>query len=295
MRKLIFAGACICACAAHATEAESRGFSFFMALGQQHLNYEETSGILPVETSVDVDNPMLITGALYALDDCWLFSLDATTTFAPDTTTEKWQATTDNFAGTPLTSSELQRNQFKLQQTDTRLLAHYRVHEQWFAITGPAFRTTTFKRFAFRAGPDNATTIIDGQVVDESTSEILWHVGVALESEQVRNSRSHYSLRLYGGVPVWREVENTLLTSHVFDDTNGYDLTLEARYSYAVHPHVHVGLWGQYIVSERDSQKSCTQNTGANSPVCGAGHSQVELPESSLRGLGYGIELLWKL
>ncbi len=294
MRKLFFATTCLCAMPVSAEE-DSRGYSFFMALGQQHLNYKEESSILPVKTSVDIDNPLLITGALYAINDKFLVALDAAATFAADTTTEQWEATSSSFGGTPLTSSVLQENQFKLQQTDTRLLLHYRMKDQWFAITGPAFHTSTFKRFAFVPGPDNATNIVDSQVVEESASEILWLAGVALESEQLKNSRTHYSVRVYTAIPLWREVENTLIPTHAFDDTGGQDWALEARYSYAVHPKIHIGAWGQYIVSYRDSQKTCIAYAGANSGACEMNQAQAELPESRFRGLGYGIELLWKL
>jgi len=280
---------------AHAETGDPRGYSFFMALGQQRLHYEEKASTLPVKTSVDVTNPLIITGALYAVSDDLLISLDAEATFAADTTTEKWKATSNNFAGTPLTNNILQEDQFKLQQSGTRLLGHYRLQDHWFLITGPAFRSQTFKRFGFQAGVDNATNIMSSQVVEESSSEILWQLGVALESEQLKDSKTHYSARLYTGIPLWREVENTLITSHTFDSTSGQDWVLEGRYSYAVHPKIHVGVWGQYSLSTRGSQKTCIAALGGNSAACGVNQSQAELPKSELRGLGYGIELLWKL
>jgi hypothetical protein len=280
---------------AYAEADDQRGYSFFMALGQQRLHYEEKASILPVKTSVDVTNPLIITGALYAISDDLLVSLDAETTFAADTTTEKWKSTSDVFAGTPLTSSVLQEDQFKLQQSGTRLLGHYRLKDHWFVITGPAFHSQTFKRFGFQPGVDNATTIVNSQVIEESSSEILWQLGVALESEQLKDSKTHYSARLYTGIPLWRELDNTLVSSHTFDGTSGQDWTLEGRYSYAVHPKIHVGVWGQYIVSYRDSQKTCIAYAGANSGACGINQAQAELPESRFNGLGYGIELLWKL
>lgn len=279
----------------HAEADDQRGYSFFMALGQQRLHYEEKASILPVKTAADVTNPLLITGALYAISDDLLVSLDAEATFAADTTTEQWKATSNNFAGTPLTSNVLQEDQFKLQQSGTRLLGHYRLQDHWFLITGPAFRSQTFKRFGFQAGVDNATNIMSSQVVEESSSEILWQLGLALESEQLKDSKTHYSARLYTGMPLWREVENTLITNHTFDATSGRDWVFEGRYSYAVHPKIHVGAWAQYSISERGSQKTCIDSPGGNSAACGVNQSQAELPKSELRGLGYGVELLWKL
>ena len=276
-------------------ERGDRGYSFFMAIGQQKLNYQETPKILPAKTEVDVTNPLLITGALYALNDSLLFSLDASTTFVADITTEKWKATAATFGNSPLTSSLLQENQFKLQLTETKLLAHYRLHEHWFAITGPAFRSQTFKRFDFQPGPDNATHIPANQVVEESASEILWQLGAALESEQLKNKEAHYSVRAYAAKPLWREIDNTLISSHTFDDTGGYDVAIEGRYSYALDSRMHVGVWGQYLYSERDAQKTCINYSGANSSACGVNRAQAELPESELKGVSYGIELLWKL
>lgn len=281
--------------AAFGESEASRGYSFFMAIGQQKLNYSESPSILSVKTEVDATNPLLITGALYALSNNLLFSLDASTTFAADTTTEKWKATSATFGNTPLTNSLLQENQFKLQLTETKLLAHYRIRDHWFVITGPAFRSQTFKRFDFRPGPDNATNIPDNQVVEESASEILWQLGAALESEQLKDAKTHYSVRAYAAKPIWREVDNTLISSYTFDEAGGHDIVLEGRYSYAVHPQIHVGVWGQYLYSERDAQKTCINYSGANSSACGINRAQAELPESELKAISYGVELLWKL
>ena len=96
---------------------------------------------------------------------------------------------------------------------------------------------------------------------------------------------THYSARLYMGKPIWREVDNTALPNKTFNGTGGYDMTLEGRYSYAVLPNVHLGLWGQYSYSKRDSETT-TINGGAN---------RAELPESTLAGFAYGLEMLWKL
>lgn len=274
---------------------DDRGYSFFMALGQQHVTYKEEPSILPVKTDVSVTNPLIITGALYPVTADLLVSLDAETTFAADTTTEQWKATGAQFAGTALTNSTLQENQFKLQQTGTRLLAHYRLHKKWFVLTGPAFRTQTFKRFSFEPGPDNATTVLENQVVEESSSEILWQLGAALESEQLRDSRVHYGFRFYTAVPLWREVENTLIPGRTFPEKSGQDWTLEGRYSFAVFPNVHVGAWAQYSLSKRDSQKACVPFAGSNNPICGMNQAQAELPKSELRSGAYGLEVLWKL
>lgn len=172
-----------------------------------------------------------------------------------------------------------------MQQSNTQLLGYYRLYEHGFFITGPAFRSQTFKRYGFSNGPDNATTIPANQVVEESSSEILWQLGVALESEQLRNSKSHYSTRFYTAKPVWREVENTALPDKTFSGNGGYDVTLEGRYSYAVLPVIQLGGWAQYSYSKRNGEIIAI-NDGAH---------HAELPDSVLTGFAYGLELLWKL
>ena len=261
------------------SQPDDRGFSFFMGMGAQRLTYRETSSILPVESKARVTNPLLITGAVYAVTPDVLFALDAESTFAPETVTEEWRATVSSFEGNPVNDPLLQTNRFSLQETKTKLLGHYRLHSQWFALGGAAFQSQSFKRYGFVANPANPWLSVTDHTVEESASEVMLTGGVALESERVRNTGSHYSLRATVAVPVWRRLENTGFPAHTFDGTKGYDVALAGRYSLAVVPNVHVGLWGQWSYSERDSQVQ----------------GNVELPKSTLTGLAAGIEFLWKL
>ncbi|HET7795172.1 MAG TPA: hypothetical protein VFL64_17445 [Rhizobacter sp.] len=258
---------------------DDRGFSFFMGMGAQRLTYRETPSILPVESEARVTNPLLITGAVYAVTPDVLFALDAESTFAPRTVTEEWTATASSIGGVPVNNPLLQTNRFSLQETKTKLLGHYRLSGAWFALGGASFQTQSFKRYGFAAGPDNIVALPADRTVEESASEVLLLGGVALESERVRNTGSHYSVRATVGVPVWRRLENTAFPNYSFDGTKGYDLALAGRYSWAVVPNVHVGLWGQWSYAERDSQVQ----------------GSVELPKATLSGLAAGIEFLWKL
>lgn len=281
MRRLS-AGLALCAATAGAlaqAPSEDRGFSYFMGVGVQSLTYREKPSIVPAESRARVTNPLLITGAVYALNADGLLSLDSESTFAPTTVTERWTATTGTINGITLTDPVLQTNRFSLQESTTRLLLHYRVRQQLFAVGGASFHSQSFKRFGFRAGADNVTSLPVDRTVEESISEVLLHVGLALESERVRNSRDHYSLRATVGVPVWRRLENTAFPDQNFSGTGGYDLSLAARYSYALVPNVHVGVWGQVAQALRRAQVN----------------GNVELPKSTLGSLAGGLELLWKL
>jgi hypothetical protein len=273
-------GLCLAATGAFAqTPPDERGFSYFMGLGVQSLTYREKPSIVPAESRARVTNPLLITGAVYAINADSLMSLDSESTFAPATVTEQWTATTGTINGVALTDRVLQTNRFSLQETTTRLLLQYRVREQWFVVAGPSFHSQSFKRFGFKAGADNVTSLPVDRTVEESASEVLLHVGLALESERVRNSRDHYSLRATVGVPVWRRLDNTAFPDQSFTGTGGFDLGLAGRYSYAIVPNVHIGVWGQLAQAQRRAQ----------------GDSNVELPKSTLSSVAGGIELLWKL
>jgi len=286
----------------HAKESED-GFSYFLGIGQQQIRFEERPSIIPVQTETDITNPIIITGALYRVHDDVLFSLDAESTFAPDTVKEKWFATENPFYNQSLSDNLLQTNSFSFQQNTTRILLHYRLTDQWFFIAGPSLRTQTFKRFGFKAGPDNAVTAPENQVVEESASEIILQAGIALESVRIVHKPIHYSARLSAGKPAWREVTNTLIPDATFTDTGGLDITFEGRVSVALHSHVHVGGWLQWGLLERDSESTCVADPTPDLPgdvtnSCDARNPALtiaELPESEIRQVGYGIELLWKL
>jgi hypothetical protein len=268
-----------CAGAAAQTANDERGFSYFMGLGTQRLTYREMPRTVPVTSEATVTNPLLITGAVYALHADALMSLDSESTFAPGTATERWTATVPTINNVTLTDRVLQTNQFSLQESTTRLLLHYRVLGPWFAVAGPSFHSQTFKRFGFVAGADNAVALPPDRTVDESASEVLLHAGVALESESVRNRAHHYSLRASVGKPVWRRLENTAFPGAKFSGTGGYEFSLAGRYSLAVMKNVHAGLWGQVLRSQRSHEVN----------------GNLELPKSTLGSVSGGIELLWKL
>lgn len=267
--------------AAEPPKHAEKGFSFFLGLGGQSVRYRESSSLLPVNSEVRTNSPMLMTGALYALDSQWLFSLDSEQTFYPSKSTETWTSTSPSFNGVTLTSPVLQTNLATLSRSQIQILAHHRLEQQWFVIGGPTFRSQAFKRFAFAAGPDLAVNPSPDQTVEESTGEVLLNLGVALESEQVRAVPMHYGLRALVGVPLWRRLENTSQPRLSFDGTRGFDVSLEGRYSWALMNDVHLGGWGKWSLLRRSAQS--------------AANGTVQLPASRQDGWSYGLELLWKL
>lgn len=278
----IAAGAAMPLHTAHAAETveADRGFSYFMGVARQHVRYTETGSFLPFRSEARGASPMLVTGALYALSDRLLMSLDNETTFYPDRSSEVWNATAPSFNGTLLTSPVLQRNGFSLQQSKTQVLGLYRLRGPWFGVGGAALRTQSFKRFAFTPGPDNAVATPSDTTVEESISELVLNVGGGLESEQLRGQAHHYSLRALVGVPVWRRLTNTTVPLSTFDAKRGVDFSVEGRYSWALSDKIHAGGWASWSQVRRSSQ---------------ALGNNLEMPRSRLDSLGYGVELLWKL
>lgn len=264
--------------AADAARAD-KGFSYFMGIARQENRYTETGSILPFQSEARGGTPMLLSGALYALSDRVLLSLDNETTFYPDRSTETWRATAATFNGQVLTNPVLQTNGFSLQQSKTQLLGHYRVRGAWFGVAGAALRTQSFKRFSFLPGPDNAVATPSNTTVEESIAEVMLNAGVAVESEQVRGQANHYSLRATLGVPVWRRLTNTTAPQAAFNGKSGFDATVEGRYSWAVSPYIHLGVWGSYSMLRRGQQTL----------------GNLEMPRARLDTLGYGVEALWKL
>lgn len=259
--------------------AES-GFSYFIGMAWQRSRYRETAATVPVRSEATSGSPLLVTGALYAVTPDWLASLDNETTFAPSTVTETWRATAPTLAGATLSSPVLQTNQFRFSDTVTRLLAHRRVQDQWFALGGLALRSQSFRRFGYVAGPDGLVTVTPGQTTEETQAEVLLQFGAALESETLRGRSQHYGVRLLVGVPVWRRVENTAFPQTRFDRLGGWDLGLEARYSRALARDVQLGGWLKLAQSQRPGQSAA---------------GGVELPKHRLGQVAAGVELLWKL
>ena len=110
---------------------EHRDFSGFIGVGRYSQTQREAPGVVPVPVHVrskaTADSPLLVTGARYAFDAERLLALDARTTFASSSTTERWTATAATVGGTTLTSYLLLTNRFSVQQNNTRLLFQQRL------------------------------------------------------------------------------------------------------------------------------------------------------------------------
>ena len=278
--KLQLAAGSVLALAAGQALAADGGFSYVMGLGAQSFRYEEKTAGLPVNSMIRSSGPLLVTGGLYQLPGGHMFSLDNETTFYPGSGSETWRSRSDVFNGITLRDRELQRNAFSMRQNHTQLSGHWRVAPIWFASGGVALRTLSFKRYSFVIGPDGAVSTPAITTVEESMSEVMGTLGVALVSGPLQGSQVHYGLRASVGLPLWRRVENTSQPQALFKGTRGSDFALEGRYSRAVMPDLHLGAWGKYALSRRGVQ---TQG------------STLELPASRMHSVAAGIELLWKL
>lgn len=258
-------------------DVSEKGFSFFMGLGASIVRYQEATRSFPIKSDVRVSNMILNSGALYALNEEYLFSIDNVSTFYPGNATESWNASnTFTVNSTTYNRGLLQQNNFSLSQSNTILMLHKRMENGWFVIGGSSFGTNSFKRNAFVA---TSGVAISNSTVEESSSEILANLGIGYESEQLLNRPTHYSIRLTAGVPVWRRLQNTDVPDVVFTSTNGFDIALEGRYSWALRKDVHLGVWGRMSNSIRGSQTIGT----------------AELPDTQLDTANFGLDLLWKL
>lgn len=269
--------------------SNERGFSYFLGLGHQRTHYSEDAATVRAKSSVSTGSALLITGALYAIKPDFLVSLDNTSTFAPGNSTETWRATSstvpyyntstqlieDRAVNGPL----LQQNRYTLSQSSTRAMAFYRASGPLFLIGGANLHTQSFRRYSYQILQPAVVANPTNSVVEETSSEVLAEVGVGLESERVRRAANHYSVRATVGRPVWRSLTNTNAPDLTFTGTQGWDVGLEGRYSVAIHDIAHLGLWGQYLFSERARQVQ----------------GYAELPKTHTRSTAVGIELLWKL
>ena len=189
--------------------AAGGGFSYVMGLGAQSFRYEEKTAGLPVNSMIRSSGPLLVTGGLYQLPGGHMFSLDNETTFYPGSGSETWRSRSDVFNGITLRDRELQRNAFSMRQNHTQLSGHWRVAPIWFASGGVALRTLSFKRYSFVIGPDGAVSTPAITTVEESMSEVMGTLGVALVSGPLQGSQVHYGLRASVSLPSWRRVKNT--------------------------------------------------------------------------------------
>ncbi|MDP4299799.1 hypothetical protein [Leptothrix discophora] len=267
--------------------APAAGYSYFIGLARQRLSYQEYASLLPVRSKAVVNNPLLVSGALYALAPDILFSLDNESSFAPSSGQERWTAPVATlFPNDPpaapiaTTVPLVQTNGVRISDSSTRLLGLFRLQGPWFVHAGPSFHSQSFRRFAFQAGVDQAVKVADTDTVEETSAEVLWHLGAGYESERVRGVPVHLGWRVDWALPAWRKVENTGHPGAVFGQTRGgYDLGLEGRASWALIDHVHLGLWARLQTSRR--------------PVDRQGN--VELPRTRQDNQSLGVEFLWKL
>jgi hypothetical protein len=279
MKRALILAAAAAMSAGQAAAAEG-GFSYLMGMGWQDFRYEEKGSTLPFRSVGRSGGPVLVTGGLYELDNGHQFSLDSENTFYPGRGSEHWRSTSAVFGGVTLSTPELQTNGFSLRQSHTQFTGHWKLPERWYASGGVALRTQSFKRYSFVVGPDKAVNVPVGTTIEESTSEVLGSIGLAYESGALRGKDVHYGLRASLATPIWRRVENTSQPQALFTGTRGWDWALEGRYSRAVIPHVHLGVWGKWQTSMRSAQ---TQG------------NTLELPASTLNSWAGGLELLWKL
>lgn len=264
-----------------------QGYSFLLGFGRLNHQYQEFPSSQPVHSRVRTSTPILSTGAVYAVTPELMFSLASEVTFFADTAKETWTATSDAFNGRTLTNRVLQTNKASFSNSDTQVLGHYRLGGEAFLLGGPSVRTQSFRRHSFALGADAAVSLPSVATVEESSTEVLMHLGAGLETGGVKGHSSHYSLKALIGLPMVRRVENTNHPGVTFNSTRGYDLSLEGRYSMAVHPGVHLGLWGRWNMARRSAQTQTITDS--------SGSTTLELPRNEQTSLGYGIELLWKL
>lgn len=265
--------------AAPSATPDDRGFSFFLGIARQQAKHAESSQFLPVESTVTVTSPMLLSGALYVVSDNLLFSIVNETTAYPDVGKESWYSTAPVFNNVVLTDRLLQTNSFTLSQSNTDILVHYRMKGPWFVVAGPTIRSLSFTRYAFRIGPDNAVSTPATTTVEETVGEAIFNLGVAFESERVRGAAQHYGLRATVGLPVYRRVRNTNLPDVEFTSAKGFDAGIEGRYSFAITKDFHLGLWGKWSLVDREAERI----------------GNAEVPDNRLENKSIGLELLWKL
>lgn len=262
----------------------SRGFSYFLGIAQQSATYSEKPSLVAVSTSSKTKSAMLVSGALYAFNDDVLLSLDNLSTFAPATSMERWR---DNNGG-----ALLQSNRFSLSQSNTRAMGYLRTHKDTFVVGGLSLRSQSFKRYDFQI-TDLDTTIADPVPTEEASSEVVAEVGLAIDSERVKESENHYGMRLTVGTPLWRRLTNTQYPGLDFDSRQGWDANLEGRYSWAIAKYAHLGLWGKYSFSHRGAQRIGYTELDTNTQI--STRRTAEIPSANLRTTTIGIELLWKL
>ncbi len=263
--------------------SSDRGFSYFLGLARQTTAYSERPSAdilgLHVITANKTRSAMLVSGALYAFNDVLLLSLDNHSTFAPATSTERWREGQ---------GALLQTNRFNLSQSNTRALGYLRARNDLFWTGGVNFRSQSFKRYDFQS-TDSRIDVSDSTPTEESSSEVVAEIGLAIEGERVKRSDRHYGFRVSVGTPLWRQTTNTSYPGLTFSKRHGWDVNVEGRYSWALNDIAHLGLWGKYTFSERAAERlSYISRTTQAARV-------AELPLSHLRSTTLGVELLWKL
>lgn len=225
---------------------------------------------------------MIRTGGLYAINDNFNFSIDATATFAPEDSMEDWVNSE--------TSEILQNNIVTLQTTNTLVLGHYKFASNWQLLAGGSFNEEEFKRFKFKALSENVADL-SGYTVEESIAHIDLHLGVGYGSDIIQGQGTHFSARAIIGTPLWSRTKNTSYPDVQWSDANGYNLQLQTRYSVALSHDFHIGAFLNYSYTERNSDS--VENT--YNDFLAQNVAIAELPDSETQVITIGLELLWQL
>lgn len=273
------------------------GYSYF-SFGYETVNYEERQSDtirfnnrdVPYKISTDgkVASPTIRAGGLYRVSNTLDFSMDGSATFAPEVDRETWLLDIElpelNISG----ENEVQTNDFSFTDATNTGLLHYKYTENWRLVTGAEFLLHTFKRANIEAKPPVEA---NAEFSEEVVANINVLAGLAYESDQLRGSSSQLSAKLLFGVPVWADVLNSENTHLEFNETGGYSINAEARYTFKITQGFNLGVFAAYRLTERDRQSQSMMETldGVIKTTV------VSIPEATTSSVALGLTMAWDL
>ncbi len=268
------------------TQTESApqyGYSYF-TLGLENIIYQESGD---ASSHVNLLNPILNTGGLYAINDQWDFSIDALATFSPQNGEEEWTWKGD----------VIQRNQVEYLRTATNVYLHYKLQENWRIIGGSSLTYQTFTRYGIESGSHNEHFY---GTWEENSTDIFVDLGVAYDSGTLYGeSPWKLSGKAMLGVPLWSKTENTQFDALAFNDF-AVRANLEGTLSYRVTDGVSLGWYAMFGYEKRfqpDSQTLTT--TTCNTMVDGQCTNyetkmvSATLPEAETYHFSTGLQAFW--
>ena len=266
-------------------QLKNLGIYSYIALGGEYVNYAEKESRYGANSEVTTNGLSFLSGGLlFYFAKKYAASLHVSSTLFPGSGDEEWR----------LNGETVQTNEFEFSMASTSLFGHYLFTPRSRIITGPAITLNNFtrSRFSGRAvdeitceGDPDCITRELLRVEQERQFYISWLLGYGYYIEPKEKGDFRLNLSVFGGIPIYKDVQNTRFPDTNFSDTGGYQFAGIFSLGYMIYQGLDIGFYLDYTYIKFNSDTEVAFDLVNQSSMT------VELPESITQVFHYGILL----